>query len=144
MIPTIVSTIGAIFTSWFGTKRAGIEAVSSGAQAVLNTINNSMVSDAQKEQAIAQVVSADASSDSFLARNWRPTVACLLWGMVFAMFMGYHPVVFDQPITPTMDFILETAKGCLFGYMPLRSVDKWVAQAYKLKVFDKILQNLTK
>lgn len=146
MLPAILgafSAIGNVFSAWFGTKKAGIDALSGGAAAVISFLNNSQMSEAQKEQAIAQVIAADSGSESFLARNWRPAVACVLWGMVFAMFCGYHPVAFDQTITPTMEFILETARGCLFGYMPLRSVDKWIAQAYKSKIFDKIINSIT-
>lgn len=142
-IPALISSIGSIFTGWFGTKQSGIEAVSGGAQAAIGVINNSIVSDAQKEQAIAQVVAADSGSESFLARNWRPAVACVLWGMVFAMFLGYNPTAFNEALTPTKEFIFETAKGCLFGYMPLRSVDKWISAAYKAKIFDKIISSLT-
>lgn len=135
----LITTIGSVISSWFGTKTAGMTAVSQGAAAVIGFLNNTNMSEAQREQAIAQVLAADSSSESWLARNWRPLVSCVLWGMVFAMFCGYHPTVFDQAITPTMNFILETARGCLFGYMPLRSVDKWINQAYQSKIFDKII-----
>lgn len=142
-IPAI-TTIGSIVSSWFGTKQAGVQAMSSGASAVIGFLNNTQLSEAQKEQAIAQVLAADSSSESWLARNWRPLVSCILWGMVFAMFCGYRPTTFDQPISPTMEFILETARGCLFGYIPMRSIDKWIAQAYKAKIFDKIIAAMIK
>lgn len=134
--------IGQIVTSFFGTKQAGINALSTGAVATIELIKSKDLSESVKEQAIAQVVSADSSSESWLARNWRPLVACILWGMVFAMFMGYNPDVFNQELSETKKWILETARGCLFGYMPLRSVDKWVEQAFRAKIFDKIINNI--
>ncbi len=144
VIMAAISGVSSIISGFFGTKQAGINAISSGANAAIDLLKSKDISEAQKEQAIAQVVAADATSESWLARNWRPLVACVLWGMVFAMFMGYNPDVFNQELSDTKMWILETAKGCLFGYMPLRSVDKWVALFFKNRMFDKILNNLTK
>lgn len=138
----LLPMLGSIFTGFFGTKQAGINALSSTAQGVVSVVNQSLLSDSQKEAAIAQVISADSSSESFLARNWRPAVACILWGMVFAMFAGYNPDVFNMPLTETKLFILETARGCLFGYMPLRSVDKWVGAAMRSRTFNKIIEQV--
>lgn len=139
---TLFTTIGSAISGFFGTKQAGINALSSGALSVISLIQNSQLSETQKEAAIAQVVSADSTSESWLARNWRPAVATILWGMVFAMFCGYEPTFLESEMTRTKEWLLTTATGCLFGFMPLRSVDKWVMEFFKHKTFQKIINSI--
>lgn len=147
MLPIIgglISAVSSIFGGIFRTKEASINAVSASAQAAIDLIKSKDASEAEKEQAIAQVVAADANSDSWLTRTWRPIVACTLWGMVFAIIAGWHPHFLDQPMTPTMEWVFRIAEGCLFGYMPLRSVDKWVSEFMKSRMLGQIINSVTK
>lgn len=139
-----ISAIGGFFSNYFKTKQQGIAALSGGAQAVIQLLNNTQMSEAERERAISEVIAAEAQSESWLTRSWRPLVAIILWGMVFAMFMGYNPAAFDAEMTDTKMWVLETARWCLFGYMPIRSVDKWVSEFMRSKALTAVINKYLK
>lgn len=140
----IISAIGSVFGGFFKTKEAGINAVSGTAQAAIDLIKSKDASEAERESAIAQIISADSASDSWLTRSWRPIVAISLWMMVYAIIAGWHPKFLDTEMTPTMSWIFRMAEICLCGYMPLRSVDKWMTDFFKSKMFAQIIASVTK
>lgn len=144
LLSGLLSAVGSIFGGIFRTKEAGINAVSQGAQSAIDLVKSIDASEADRDTAIAQIISADSASDSWLTRSWRPIIACTLWGMVFAIILGWHPTFLDAPLTPTMEWIFRIAEGCLFGYMPLRSVDKWITEFTRSKMFSQIIDSLTR
>lgn len=139
----LISALGSVFGGFFKTKEAGINALSNTAQAAIDLIKSKDASEEEKEKYIAQIITADSFSDSWLTRSWRPIVAISLWGMVYAIIAGWHPEFLDTPMTPTMAWIFRMAEICLCGYMPLRSVDKWVDGFLKSRMFSQIISNLT-
>lgn len=77
----------------------------------------------------ASVVIAEAKSDSWLARNWRPItmltfVFIIVWNYVIVGTIGaFYPVVHVIQVPPDMWNLLEIGIG---GYIGARTVEKVV------------------
>ena len=69
----------------------------------------------------SSVVLAEAKSDSWLTKSWRPLTALILVGLVVARFLGY-----TAPGVSPAEYIelWSLVKLCLGGYIGSRSVEK--------------------
>lgn len=137
MLPTVVgiiSAIGNIFGGIFRTKEAKIEAIAAGVQGVVSVLQQADATDAQIAQAVATAVAAEANSESWLTRTWRPFIAASLWGIVLSA------IVFGYTIPPEYrEFVFECAKICLCGYIPLRTTEKIIQTVMNNKLIEKIV-----
>lgn len=114
-----IAGVGSIVSSIFGFKGKQTEVVST----ALNTFG--AVSDSDKAYFAASAAAIDAvyTQGSWIEKNWRP---CFMWvciGLVAARWYGYAP----PNLTPTeVDHLYTFIYIGLGGYMPLRSLDKWM------------------
>jgi hypothetical protein len=144
-IGSVIGATGSIFGGLFRTQRARTQALAESVRGVTDFLKSSNATDAQVASAVASVVSSEAHSESWMARSWRPIfmLSCIV--IYFSwMFLGYTPLNANAQLPPFIQEVFDVLKIGLCGYIPARSVDKWVAAAYKTKLFNNILTTLTK
>jgi len=124
IIGLLISTVGSFFGGLFSFKGEQAKTVQSAID-VLKSVNDS---DAQSTAAAAQALSAILTQGSFLEKNWRPVLMCVLMGILIASFFGYVPSHLDREVTPTMEKIWTLLQIGLGGYLPLRTFEKVMAQ----------------
>ncbi len=115
----LVGGITKAIGSFFGFKQKQGEVI----EGAINTIGSVAQSDNQYAQAAAASITALYQNGPGIERLWRPTFMWIILGLVVARWWGYYPpYIADSEISRLYDF-LEIG---LIGYIPLRSVDKWM------------------
>lgn len=147
MFPVITSAItalGSVFGAIFQTKQARLEAYATGISKVVDLLKAANRTDAEIAQAIAAAVTAEAQSESWFARSWRPLVMLTIASMVGAFVFGYVPPNIGADMPPLMEKCFELLTYGLCGYMPARSLEKIVKTVMTPKVVDTIMSKLGK
>lgn len=134
MISGALNLIASGITAFFGFKKEQADTVKQGLQ-VLSDVNSS---NEQREKAVAQVITAEATSGYWLAATWRPLTSMVLLSLVVAAFFGFEPSV--QELSPITREIFELLKICIMGYIPARSVEKIVTQLNIGKILSKFVE----
>ena len=118
-IASVITGITSIVSNIFGFKGQQTEVVST----ALNTFNAISEQDKAYFAASAAAIDAVYSKGSWIERNWRPTFMWVCVGLVLARWNGWSPPgLTAEEITHLYTFIYIG----LGGYMPLRSLDKWM------------------
>src|SRR5688572_2663168 len=117
---TALNMLGTAIKSFFGFKQAQASTI----EASLKVLGDITASNAEREKAIASIISAEAYSGYWLAACWRPLVACCLFGLIIAAFFGYVPPYIDKPLSPMLGRIFDLFEICLCGYIPARTIEK--------------------
>lgn len=121
ILTNILGLIGTGVKGFFGIKRGEAKIVNH-AMDVLSDVNKS---DDARALAAAQIISAEARSESWLTRTWRPLTVLSFVGILFAYFFGLIP----QNVTPhIVDRIFDLVEYSVLGYMGMRSADKWIRE----------------
>lgn len=133
MFTGIFSVIGAIF-GFGSTAVQSIANVKQGqtdlVKSTVEALSDANTSSAQKEAAIAQIITSEANSERWLTATWRPLVMVIFTIMIMAYFLGYttenllEPLPSDSAIAD----IFEIVKIGIMGYMPLRTFEKIATQ----------------
>lgn len=80
--------------------------------------------DAQAVAAVAQIITAEATSESWLARNWRPLFMIMFGGMIVSRWFGHVP----PNMSPTeLDHVYSLFEMGLGGYIGSRGLEKVIA-----------------
>lgn len=142
LLTGLFSMIGGGIQSFFGLKERQAEVIGKSIE-VMGDIN---ASSAQREQAIANVVMAEANSGSWLTRIWRPLVMCVFSGILISYFFGLVAPNVLQPIPAgsPLDQLFEIVKVGLMGYIPARSFDKAIESFTRSKNLQKLLESFIK
>ena len=136
IIGPIISALGSVASSFFEAKSKQGDAIVSG----LNVVKHLADSNAEREGAAALVVAAEANSDSWLARNWRPATMAIFVGLIVARFFGLVPSHMSPIEYEKLWDLVELGMG---GYVVSRSVEKIVSQLSLGSVLKKYLEQLT-
>ena len=122
MIPIVSSIAGllsTIFKGVFGFKKDQADTV----QTALKTFNAVTNSEQAYFAASAASIASVYEKGSFLEKNWRPSLMWVCIGLIIARWFGYSPPgLTPEEITHLYTFIYIG----LGGYIPLRSIDKWM------------------
>ncbi|CAB4212254.1 hypothetical protein UFOVP1437_5 [uncultured Caudovirales phage] len=132
----LISALGSIFGSFFSTKVKQGEVIGTAVEAISTLAS----SNAERERAAALVVAAEAQSDSWLARNWRPMTMAIFVGLIVARFFGLVPSHMSPAEYDRLWDLVEVGMG---GYVVSRSVEKIVAGLNLSSVLKKYLDQLT-
>lgn len=128
-----ITGISGVIGSIFGFKKKQTEVVTS----ALKTFD--AISDQDKAYFAASATAIDAvyTKGSWLERTWRPALMWVCIGLVIARWVGFEPPgLTPEEITHLYTFIYIG----LGGYMPLRSLDKWM-QGFQIgSVLKNIIQ----
>jgi len=136
IIGGLISALGSIFGSFFNTKVKQGEVVGTAVEAISTLAS----SNAERERAAALVVAAEAQSDSWLARNWRPITMTIFVGLIVSRFFGLVPSHMSPAEYDRLWDLVEVGMG---GYVVSRSVEKIVAGLNLSSVLKKYLDQLT-
>ncbi len=125
--------IGTGISSFFGFKGQQAEVINN-AMNVVKTVN---ASDDARDMAVAQIIVAEASSESWLTRTWRPLVVMMFVALLFSFFLGYSPT----NVTPHMiDRIFDIVEFSILGYMGSRGLEKCISSFALGPVISKFIQ----
>lgn len=120
----IFGFLGTAIKSLFGWKETQATAVMTG----LKVIGDMSSSQAQREAAIAQIISSEATSGYWLAACWRPLLMLIFMFLIVSFWFGFSPHNLNAPMPPMIDKIFNLIEIGLYGYIPARSVEKIVQQ----------------
>lgn len=94
----------------------------------LKIIGDVTTSQGQREAAVASIISAEATSDSWLTRTWRPLTMICFVVILLSFFLGYTPAnLLSNTIPPLIGRIFDIVEIGLMGYIPARSLEKIVS-----------------
>lgn len=136
IIGGIISALGSVFGGLFKAKEKQGEIIGK----AIDAVGELAGSNAERERAAALVVAAEAQSDSWVARNWRPITMCIFVGLIVARFFGLVPTNMSPMEYERLWDLVEVGMG---GYVVSRSVEKIVSQLSLGSVLKKYLEQLT-
>lgn len=141
-IPALITGVSSIAKSFFGLQESKIETM----QKVVETINSSNMSAAEREKAVASVIASEASSGYWMSATWRPMLMLILSLLVVAYCFGWTtPNLTTQlPESSMIAQLFELLKIGVMGYMPLRTVDKVVEAVTRANVLKQLLSRIPK
>lgn len=126
-MPIIGMIFGGIFSAikgFFGWRTEQAQTV----QEAVKVLGDVTVSNAQREQAIASIISSESSSNYWLAACWRPLFMLIFMIIVLSFWFGYSPPQLNTPMPPMIGRIFDLIELGLGGYIPARTVEKIIAQ----------------
>lgn len=122
MIGAIISGIGSAINGFFGFKGKQAEVISE-AMKVVGDVNATQQA---RDVAAAQIIVAEAKSESWLTRSWRPLFMVVFMVLLLSFWFGYVPPHLLGPMPPIMAEIFLIVKIGIGGYIPARSLEKMV------------------
>jgi len=121
MLPAIIAPlIGGLF----GLIDKSVEDKDQAAKIKANLQEMVLTGQIKEIEAAAQVIAAEAQSDSWLQRNWRPLLMCL-FGVIIANNYLIVPLL-GTPMADIPPDMWELLKLGIGGYVVGRSVEKGV------------------
>lgn len=118
-VTALLGLLGQGVGGFFGLKNKQADLVSS----AIETIGHAQDADANYAQSSANAISALYQSGPPVERLWRPVAMWVFLSLIVARWFGFVPPgVSEHEINQVYEWF---AIG-LIGYMPLRSVDKWM------------------
>jgi len=133
MIGPILGLIGTGVKGLFGMKEDQAQTV----HKALDMVSNVNATDEARSVAAAQIISAEANSESVITRMWRPVVVLSFTVLLFSFFLGYTP---DNVSPHMIDRIFDLVEYSVLGYMGARSIDKWVKELSLGSVVKKFVE----
>lgn len=144
LLSSIFGVIGSGVKGFFGLKKEQGKAVQAGLQ-VLSDMN---ASSAQREQAIATIIAAEANSGYWLAACWRPltsvtlaiSIIILILIMIICAIWTLGPDGLQDILMPVLKELIELFKICLMGYIPGRSIEKIASSILTSGILKKFIE----
>lgn len=142
LIPSVISGIGSVFSSFFGLQQSKIESLNK----TIEVINSSNLSASEREKAVASVIASETSSGYWLSAVWRPILMLILAFVVLLYCFGFTTpnLLTSMPESSMIAQLFEILKIGIMGYMPLRTVDKIVESLTRTNTLKILLDNFNK
>lgn len=119
MIGSILSLLGTAVGGFFNFKGQQAEVM----KEALSIVGDVSKSDDARAAAAAQIIAAEASSDSWITRTWRPLVVLAFTGILLGNLTG----LVNSPVSEAhIDRMFDLVEISVLGYMGMRSADKWI------------------
>ena len=116
---SIVSGVTTIASKLFGFKTEQVETV----QKALDSLGSVAQSDADYNKAAATAIAALYQNGNILERSWRPATMWAILILIVCDTFGWVPAgITPEKFQTYMNFF----EMGFIGYMPLRSIDKWM------------------
>ena len=118
-ISALISGIGSIASSFFGFKKDQANALGKALESLQG------ISETDKSYFVASAAAIDSvyTSGSWLEKNWRPSLMWICMGLIVARWFGWTPPGLTPDEINHMYTFIYIGLG---GYIPLRSLDKWM------------------
>ena len=124
-IGAIIGGIGSVIGSIFGFKGKQAEIVKSSVD-LIGTIQSD---EAKAQVAVMTAIVAEAQSESWLTRMWRPMAFMGFLLLIFAYFFGYAPSnVLADSLPPIVERIFSLLEVVLLAGYPSRTLEKMTRQ----------------
>jgi len=120
-IITGLNLLGTGLKGFFGLKKSQAQVMDK-ALKVVSDVNKS---DDARAVAAAQIISAEARSESWLTRSWRPLVVVTFVCLLVAHLLGFTAVNLTETVLMRLFDIVEYS---VLGYMGMRTTDKLVRE----------------
>ncbi len=133
MIASLFSLIGGGISGFFNFKGQQAEVINK-AMDVVTSVNQS---DDSRDRAVADIISAEANSESWLTRTWRPLVVMMFVGLLFSFFFGYSP---PNVTAHMIDRVFDLVEFSVLGYMGSRGLEKCISSLALGPVISKFVQ----
>lgn len=131
LFTTVASAIGG----FFGFKKNQTEVL----QTSMKVLSDTSASNAQREQAVASIIAAEASSSHWLAAVWRPILMITFASMLLSYWWGYAPPNIDAPMPPVLEELFGLIKLGIGGYIGARTIEKVISNLNLSSVLKKFL-----
>ena len=119
MLGPILSFLGTVVGGFFNFKGQQAEVI----KEAMNVVSDVNKSDDARATAAAQIIAAEAQSESWLTRSWRPMVVLCFTAILLGNLTGLvHSPVSEDILNRMFDMV----EYSVLGYMGMRSADKWV------------------
>lgn len=118
----LLGLIGTGISSFFGFKGKQAEVIESG----LKTVQDVNSTAEARDLAAARVLVAEAQSESWLTRTWRPMFMVVFMVLLLSYWFGYVPPNLHGPMPPVIEEIFTIIKIGLGAYIPTRGIEKIV------------------
>lgn len=118
-ITAAIGAIGSIAKGIFGFKEEQAKIISETVAAASSIV----VADQTYADAAARAIHSVYSEGPAVERLWRPAAMWIFLGLIVARFFGYVPPGLDAVEVENVYRFFEIG---LIGYLPLRSMDKWM------------------
>lgn len=113
----LLGVLGSGISGFFGLKKSQGEVV----QNALTVLEKSNDVDAQAVAAAAQIISTEANSQSWLAKNWRPLFMVFFGILIGARWFGYVPPNMSEAELMEIYGLFKMGIG---GYIGSRGLEK--------------------
>lgn len=118
-ISSAIGALGNAFGGFFGFKRAQIDAVNK----AVGAIGDAQHSDSEYARAASNAIGDLYTAGPPIERLWRPALMWIIIIMIIARWFGFVPPhITNEEVT----LIYSWLEIGLIGYIPLRSLDKWM------------------
>lgn len=116
-----VTAIGKAIGGIFGYKRSKVEVVTE----AVKVLSATELTKAQQAEALGAMMAAEASSDGWLTRSWRPLIILSCWGIIVSYWFGYAPPhLLDETVPPMIEQLINAVMVILTAGIVTRTVDK--------------------
>lgn len=123
LIGGFLSLVGGWIGGIFKKDAANADLIGKATEA-LKDIN---VSAAQREDALARVITAESNSGGITAL-WRPLFMCIFLVIIVSFWFGYVPPQLNTPMPPMIARLFDLIELGIAGYIPARTIEKIVQQ----------------
>lgn len=120
----ILNLIGSALTGFFGFKGSQAKVV----EKAMSVVGDANATAQARDVAAAQILIAEAQSESWLTRTWRPLFMVTFMVMLLSYWFGYVPPQLLGPMPPIIDEIFTLIQIGLGGYIPVRGLEKMLSQ----------------
>lgn len=129
----LFSLIGNGVSGFFNFKSQQAEVINK----AMDVVTNVSQSDDSRDRAVAEIIRAEANSESWLTRTWRPLVVMMFVALLFSFFFGYSPT----NVTPEMiNRVFDIVEFSVLGYMGSRGLEKIVSTLALGPAISKFIQ----
>lgn len=137
MWSAIIGTVGSLISGFFGIKKSQADIIQSG----VDLVKDVQSSEAAAKVAAMQAVAAEARSESWITRTWRPIASAAFCGLLIAYFFGYAPSnLMADTMPPYISRLFDIVEVIILAGYPSRTVDKVVREIQLGKILKTIAE----
>ena len=129
----ISKAIGGIF----GYKKSKVDVI----KEAIKVLAATEMTKAQQSQALGLMMAAEANSDGWLTRSYRPLIALGCCSLIVSFWFGYVPPhLLDENVPPMIEMLIDAIMVILTAGIVTRTVDKAGAR----NQLNKLVKGFTK
>ena len=136
-IGAAVAGIGKAIAALFGWKKSKVEVI----KEAIKVLAATEMTKAQQSQALGLMMAAEANSDGWLTRSYRPLIALGCCSLIVSFWFGYVPPhLLDENVPPMVEMLIDAVMVILTAGIVTRTVDKAVSKGQ----LNKLTKGFTK